>query len=230
MNYKDRLKQLKDNLGTGVYIHWKGKKYLVEELEIDSLDEKTKVRYRALYDNKQAYCREIEDFLGKIPSGRDKENRTGQKYRYEFYGELNEKERKNIMGYYVTMEESTMKIKKEDMYEVLDIICKYQRENGEFKWCYNFDMESINNKQCSIEETWADCLNYEVKLIKHNGIDYYKIEEFLGEKLGDEESLFNIIAKYCEGYVQFYGDDGQYFRILIQGDKAVTKYANIVFE
>lgn len=60
----------------GIYRHYKGDYYIVEDIALDSGTLKRLVIYRALYENSQLWVREEEEFLEFV----DQEN---QKYRFE---------------------------------------------------------------------------------------------------------------------------------------------------
>lgn len=50
----------------GVYKHFKGKYYIVEDIGIDSETLEEKVIYRALYDDNKLWIRPLNDFLSKV--------------------------------------------------------------------------------------------------------------------------------------------------------------------
>ena len=65
----------------GIYKHFKGDLYLVEDLAIDSETEKRVVVYRALYGENKLYVRDLEMFLSEID--KVKYPNIKQKYRFE---------------------------------------------------------------------------------------------------------------------------------------------------
>ncbi|WP_240510144.1 DUF1653 domain-containing protein [Virgibacillus profundi] len=69
-----------------VYRHYKGNYYYV--LGIAEYTEKYDILviYHALYDECDTYARPLEMFIEEVPE--DKENPTGQKYRFEVVGEI----------------------------------------------------------------------------------------------------------------------------------------------
>lgn len=129
------------------------------------------------------------------------------------------------MGYCIQHEEGSIKIKKENMKLILNKLSDYFNDGGELRWVSGFnisDIEDIDN----MLEVWED-LRYE---IKDDG-DYYIITDFMGEKLGDDDTFFKLIAPYCEdGYFQFYGEDGDLFRFIIKNGQFEEKFAKITFD
>ena len=65
----------------GIYKHFKGDLYLVEEIAIDSETNKEVVIYRGLYENTPLYVRELEMFLSKVDKVKYPE--VKQEYRFE---------------------------------------------------------------------------------------------------------------------------------------------------
>lgn len=65
----------------GVYKHFKGDLYLVEDLAQYSEDDSKLVIYRALYEDTKLYARPLEMFLS--PVDREKYPNVEQEYRFE---------------------------------------------------------------------------------------------------------------------------------------------------
>lgn len=65
----------------GIYKHFKGDYYLVEDIATHSETEEKLVVYRALYGNTGLYVRPYDMFLGKVDT--DKYPHAKQEYRFE---------------------------------------------------------------------------------------------------------------------------------------------------
>lgn len=64
------------------YMHFKGKKYIVEKIAYDCDTNEELVVYRQLYgDSSKTWVRKLSSFIEEIPERPD--NITGQKYRFE---------------------------------------------------------------------------------------------------------------------------------------------------
>lgn len=66
----------------GIYKHFKGDYYIVEDVAINSEDEKKYVVYRALYGDNLLYIRELSMFLSDVD--KDKYPNVIQKKRFEY--------------------------------------------------------------------------------------------------------------------------------------------------
>ena len=66
----------------GIYKHFKGDLYLVEDLAIDSETERTMVVYRALYGENTLYVRDLEMFMSEVD--KVKYPKVKQRYRFEY--------------------------------------------------------------------------------------------------------------------------------------------------
>ena len=60
----------------GIYKHYKGDLYLVEDVCYNSETCEKMIAYRALYGNGKLWCRPYKSFFDEV-------NKNGQKYRFE---------------------------------------------------------------------------------------------------------------------------------------------------
>ena len=65
----------------GIYKHFKGDLYLVEDIAIDSETDRQIVVYRALYGDNLLYVRDLEMFLSEVD--KVKYPKVKQRYRFE---------------------------------------------------------------------------------------------------------------------------------------------------
>ena len=72
------MNELKIN---GIYKHFKGDYYLVEDIAIDSETNKPVVVYRALYGENLLYVRDLEMFLSEVD--KIKYPKVKQRFRFE---------------------------------------------------------------------------------------------------------------------------------------------------
>ena len=65
----------------GIYKHFKGDLYLVEDIAIDCETERPMVVYRALYEDNLLYVRDLEMFASEVD--KVKYPKVKQRYRFE---------------------------------------------------------------------------------------------------------------------------------------------------
>ena len=65
----------------GIYKHFKGNIYMVEDIAKDCETLEDVVVYRALYDNKQLWVRKYNDFISEVDHNKYPD--VKQKYRFE---------------------------------------------------------------------------------------------------------------------------------------------------
>lgn len=65
----------------GIYKHFKGDLYIVEDIAQDSNTLEKIVVYRGLYENSPLWTRPLDDFLGKVD--KNKHPKANQEYKFE---------------------------------------------------------------------------------------------------------------------------------------------------
>lgn len=133
------------------------------------------------------------------------------------------------MGYCIYMEDSNLKISEDNMKLLLADLGKFFDAGGEFDWVDGFSYKEVMayemETEADINDFWED-LRY--------GWDYkdgyYYLSDFYGEKYGSELDLFKMVAKYSEnGFIEFRGEDGEWFKILIKNGEAKEVNADISY-
>ena len=76
------MREIKNSKGK-IFRHFKGDLYLLIDFVIHSETGEELVLYKALYGDCGLYVRPYEMFIEEVP--KEKENPTGQKYRFEEY-------------------------------------------------------------------------------------------------------------------------------------------------
>ena len=71
-----RKKKMEEIKIKGIYRHYKGDYYIVEDIALDCETLEKLVIYRALYGNSELWVRPLKDFLKEV-------NKENQKYRFE---------------------------------------------------------------------------------------------------------------------------------------------------
>ena len=71
-----RKKKMEEIKIKGIYRHYKGNYYIVEDIAQDCETLEKLVIYRALYGNSELWVRPLKDFLKEV-------NKENQKYRFE---------------------------------------------------------------------------------------------------------------------------------------------------
>ena len=120
------------------------------------------------------------------------------------------------MGYCVSMYDCNFKIKKENVTKALEIIKDLVKKGEEFRWVSNKTIIEAENLKEVLEEFRYEVSENETEL---------EIEDFLGEKLGDEFTMFKAIAPVVEdgSYIEMHGEDGDTWRWVFENGKCTEK-------
>lgn len=125
------------------------------------------------------------------------------------------------MGTYMYTISGEIKLTHENMKKAIEkLYNKIQEENLELGWsCLDWTPES------DYEYIWDD-LGYSLQ----KDDTYYIIDSFIQEKYGDDDTLFDIIAEFCEdGYMEM-GKDGGRFRFTFKDGKFKEIYPELLWE
>ncbi len=157
------------------------------------------------------------------------------------------------MGYCMDQTESKFKIKAENRVKAFNAcrekLVGKQKENGagggsvsmgnwtpHYSWTDNSALENAKTlKEFMDEWRWEITLNDEVKVESDVPIaipsDVTDIQ-FTGEKIGDDETLFNAIAPFVEkgSYIQMSGEDGESWRWVFNGKTCESLAPKISWE
>ena len=130
------------------------------------------------------------------------------------------------MGYHIRLRKSEFCIKKRNKEGALNALKKLGVKNGQnyYSWMNGCDPSQWD----SLKEAMNDW-RYKVSLNKNGDID--KIE-FIGEKMGQDDLLFQTIAPFVDtwSYLHFVGEDGEQWILKFDGVNMVKKKGKMVFE
>lgn len=134
------------------------------------------------------------------------------------------------MGYCMDQDDTEFFIAKEDFDGVLKAIKRlrgretcHDSSGAHFSWVDN-DFASINNlAEMLAEWRWEPSFDDEGNI---NHID------FIGEKMGDDDVLFDAIAPYvkADSYITMRGEDGEVWRWVFRGFSCTEQYGTVIFE
>jgi len=131
------------------------------------------------------------------------------------------------MGYCISLQESTIVIKKENAEKVIETLRDLAKEKlGDGKRLMWINLYSLVDSE-SIEDTF-DQLRYQLKT---NDDGDYEIDYLSGEKLGDDYELFQAIAPYIEdGYIEVSGEDNCIWRWVFESGECKEVYPTVTWE
>lgn len=126
------------------------------------------------------------------------------------------------MGYYITQQESKFTIKKENILPCLNAF------NQEFNENFT-DITEVFNEQ-GFEISSDETFQVFMPTVSTGTSDISQIE-FIGEKYGEIDGFFNTIAPYVEkgSFIEFTGEEGEWFRFFFDGERAVEEKGYVVF-
>ena len=123
------------------------------------------------------------------------------------------------MGYCMDLTEHSFKIKKEYEQNIIESLQSFAKSKiGGIMWV---DKEPLLESN-TLSEIF-DEIRYSLKTDVNGD---YELDEFIGEKMGDDLEIFNSIAMYIEpnSFIEFEGEDGDVFRFLFDGEECKYKF------
>lgn len=130
------------------------------------------------------------------------------------------------MGYVIGMKESTISISLENANKIMNVLKKYiEEKNPDWRW-----INCQYLKECC-ERYHFDEVMEELRyaIVVQDGS--YKIDYFVGEKLGEDIEIFNVISPFIDdGYIEMYGEDGDRWRWIFKKGKVETRYPKVEWE
>jgi hypothetical protein len=128
------------------------------------------------------------------------------------------------MGYCMDMARCTTGIKCQDQNKAIKAVKDYVKENGRFSWT---EVDAILRADNIFE--LMDELRY---VLKYDEVkDVYTIDYFNGEKLGNDHTIFDILAPFMtDGYIEYNGEDGAIWRYVFKNGRMREKQPKISWE
>ena len=106
------------------------------------------------------------------------------------------------MGYYVTFVESTAKFKVSNKKKIIDALKAENKKVEEY-----YKLSSVLNSN-DIKDIFAE-LDFEIEISGQ----YYRIVDYISEKLGEQEIWLPIIAPHMEdGFIHMIGEEGNHWK------------------
>lgn len=128
------------------------------------------------------------------------------------------------MGYCISMKDSKFAIRKENKEKALDLLKQFVKKIGDLTWV---DCSVVLESE-TLYEALEEC-RYELEEDSEgNVVDIY----FVGEKIGEDHSIFNSIAPAIEdgSYIEMLGEDGCLWRWIFNDGVCKEKDAKILWE
>jgi hypothetical protein len=128
------------------------------------------------------------------------------------------------MGYYMEMREVSFEIPNENKEKALELLKTLARKNSNLSWV---DSDTVLRSE-TLSEALDEC-SYDIEEDESgNVINIY----FTGEKLGDDELIFDTIASTVKdgSYIEMMGEDGLIWRWVFKGGKCKEINAKIQWD
>jgi hypothetical protein len=128
------------------------------------------------------------------------------------------------MGYYIDQQETEFGISKENFGACLEALKEKAKRDRDFSWVNNAVVRGADTLVQALQE-WGWQLNLDADG-NGNSID------FMRDKLGDEEVLFETIAPFVAAgsFIEVTGEEGARWRWHFDGKECVELYPTITWE
>jgi hypothetical protein len=129
------------------------------------------------------------------------------------------------MGYYVSqMDDCQFKIKKENIAGCLQALKEMAKREANFSWVQNVVVRGADTITQAFDE-WR----WQVKFNEDGDVSALYFE---GQKLGDEDSLFQTIAPFVEAgsYIGMSGEEDCIWRYCFDGTDCVESHPEMVWK
>ncbi len=131
------------------------------------------------------------------------------------------------MGYYIQQQDQRFAIK-QDIFENVIQAIKGMTDVNDNDWRFAWvDTDKVLNAKDikSIFSAWR----WDVEFDNNGDINHI---QFIGEKLGDDEYFFSMIAPYVapESFIEMRGDDGNLWRWIFKNGTYINKKAVITWD
>lgn len=128
------------------------------------------------------------------------------------------------MGYCITIDLCDVMIKKSNEQKALEALKKASGKDGFGGWT-----SPIDNAETLVEA--LDGVRYDANEEEVGDETYIVVEYFNGEKLGEDETIFNTLAPFIEdgATIYFYGEDDNKWRYSFNNGKLTEDVAEVVW-
>jgi hypothetical protein len=144
------------------------------------------------------------------------------------------------MGYHMNQRDAVFKIKAENVDKTLEAVkglAETVDENGSGGACgggkktetwYSWVTTEVFANANTLQEAMSEW-RWDIDTDDEGNVVWI---DFMGEKIGDEEFLFNAIAPYVEdgSFIEMQGEDGAIWRWNFTGEECFSENARIVWE
>lgn len=134
------------------------------------------------------------------------------------------------MDYYVKMTGCTATINVGKTDELLVCLLQYIEKYNPVFDCIS--MQRLKSACIEKDFMWAmNELNYSVELKSYGNKKVYAIGTFIGEELGDDQKVFEILSPFMnDGYIEMMGEDGDIWRWVFENGEMHIKRPSIIWD